>query len=644
MSGEIRLGIRLARGSAPGERFRAVATAVAHLVGVWIMLLILAAVRAEIALPSYDGDGLPLLVLTVVATVGVPVAVLLATIARLSAAVRDRRLANLRVLGLSPSGTRVVAAVEAGAGAAVGSVLGVAIFWATLPILHKVDVVGRDWSTADFSPWLWSVVLVVVGLPLVAVAVALVPGARPAGTLTDAARLVPSRTPGLWRVLPLLAGLVLAAGSVTGAQIQLDYGRFLILVAGGVLTALGLILVIPVFTRLIAAVIVRVPGRPSLRIAGRRLEAQPAGVSRIVAGLLVALFVVAGSRVVLVAFETSNQYKTADAIANGDPATYDVVAPDADVTGLATQLQSVDGVIAAYPQWQVMTGCDVDLPCLSAFVGRCADLEAAVPDAVGCSDNDVAWLDEAPDASVHLDPTISWSTGHQDPEPDPAEPAITLRTPAPDQRITSKASRYAVGDSMQAQVFIPLSTPGIAEVLSGIVADTAVPLAVRVDSRLLSLQDLEDAVGGMVPAADVYDPWEDGSYEFVSGLRTLIWAVAALVLSIGLLGFAVATIDRAVARRAEMVSLQLLGTGRGVIRAAQWWEAAVPLVVGVVMAIAAGSAVGYGYVYMADESAGPPWASIGLLLLVSSAAAVAVAGVTVAACAPRIRADQIRRA
>jgi hypothetical protein len=36
---------------------------------------------------------------------------------------------SLRVLGLAPSRTRIVSAVEAGAGAVVGGVLGLALFW-----------------------------------------------------------------------------------------------------------------------------------------------------------------------------------------------------------------------------------------------------------------------------------------------------------------------------------------------------------------------------------------------------------------------------------------------------------------------------------------------------------------------------------
>lgn len=397
---------------------------------------------------------------------------------------------------------------------------------------------------------------------------------------------------------------------------------------------------------MVADVAVRVPGRPSLRIAGRRLQSQPAGVSRVVAGLLVALFVVAGARMVLGAFESSAQYRAAERNANGGPAAFEVYAPDVpDVAGLADRLESVDGVIAAYPQWRVITQCSETAPCLEAFVGQCRDLAAAVPGAVGCRDDRIAWLDTVANRPVGLGATTTWaSPASEQLTAPPQGGTVTLDTPRPDQLITSRASEFAVQERIQAQIFIPIGTPGIAELVEATVADTAVPVAVQADPRVLDEQGLRDVVSAITPTSDVYDPWADDSYGFVSGLRALTWVVAGFVLSIGLLGFAVATIDRTVARRAEMVSLQLLGTGRGVIRAAQWWEAAVPLVIGVVIAIGAGSAVGSVYLSIAGGPAGTAWTSIGVLTLVSALAAVAVAGLTVIACAPRIRPELIRRA
>ncbi|MCU1675924.1 MAG: hypothetical protein JWM93_682, partial [Frankiales bacterium] len=479
-----------------------------------------------------------------------------------------------------------------------------------------------------------------------AVAVALVPAAG-AASLLSAPSLAPVRAPALWRVAPLPIGLVLVGAATIGADGDGGIGpvRITVLIAGGITAAIGLIVVIPVFTHVIGGFLVRIPGGPALRIAGRRLQSQPAGVSRIVAGLLIGLFVVSGGRMVLGAWEGTPQYQAADRSAHGGQIAYDVyVDPSSDAEALATRITTVDGVRAAYPRWQLSTACGPKGPCISAFVGTCADLVASVPDATGCRDEQVAWLDHVgTEPGARPGSTIAWTTGGQEGD-GASDPGIALPAPGRDSVITAGGPQYATGDAMQAQVFIPADTPGVRDVLGALAADTAVPVAVEVDAGTLSQAGLRGAVRGLDPSADVVTPWDDDDYDFVSGLRALMWAVAAVVLAVGLLGFAIATIDRTVSRRAEMVSLQLVGTGRGVIRAAQWWEAAVPLSLGVLLALASGSAVGLAWLSIGDGLDVVPWGSIGALAAVSVAAAVAVAGLTVVACAPRIRAELIRRA
>ena len=54
-----------------------------------------------------------------------------------------------------------------------------------------------------------------------------------------------------------------------------------------------------------------------------------------------------------------------------------------------------------------------------------------------------------------------------------------------------------------------------------------------------------------------------------------------LVVGMGLLSFALAVVDRAVNRRRELLSLQLLGVPSATLRRSQWIEAAVPVLGGV---------------------------------------------------------------
>jgi putative ABC transport system permease protein len=226
---DIRLGLRLARGGGAGGRVRGAANVVAQLIGSWVVLTMLAIIRAELERLSYRDADSERLILAIVATVGVPVVVLVATTGRLSAVLRDRRLAGLRTLGLSRSRTRLVAAVEAGAGGFVGCLLGLVAFWITRPVIHGLRVGGRDWSSLAFAPWPLAAALVMIGLPLVAVVVALVPGAHVMATPGSRANATSTqKRPSPWRArrviraaqwweaaLPLVVGVVLAIGAGT---------------------------------------------------------------------------------------------------------------------------------------------------------------------------------------------------------------------------------------------------------------------------------------------------------------------------------------------------------------------------------------------------------------------------------------------
>lgn len=647
MIADVRLGLRLARGGEAGGRLRGAAHVVAQLVGSFVMLTTLAIIKAELDTPAYERDELGLLVLTVIATIGVPVVVLVATAGRLSAVLRDRRLANLRTLGLSRSRTRLVAAVEAGANGVAGSGLGLIAFWISRPVVSNLQIGGRDWSSSTFAPWPFAAFLVVVGLPLAAVVVALVPGAQASSVPGIRTVVAPTRKrPGLWRFVVLAVGLVAVAVSTIGAADDIDMIWFYLLMGGGVLCAVGLLLVVPVLTRLIADVMVRVPGRPSVRIAGRRLQSQPAGVSRIVAGLLIGLFVVAGGRMVVGAWEDTPQYRAADQAIHEGPLRYEVNADGETRDDLAVVLASLDGVEGSYVDRRVRTECTEEEGslCLEGFVGTCKDLEAAVPDVAGCREDRVAWLDGEFSYRDDAGPSIRWLGPGPDDQSGP-----TGRTPVPavDAAITSKSAAYGVGSAMNAQVFIPIGTPGMKALADSERENTQFGTIVQVDPNRMSEAQFVDAVRVIDPRAEVYSDQNSDSYaelNFVAGLRALVWAVAAVVLAIGLLGFAIAMVDRSVARRAEMVSLQLVGTPRRVIRAAQWWEAALPLLLGVLLAVASGTAVGAAYLVIGDSYDASPWGSVVTLAAVSLAGAVGIAGLTVIACAPRIRAELIRRA
>lgn len=160
------LGARLAWGT-PGQRGRSLMVVFAAAVGTLVMLAILAIAAAE-RLRTDNGFSpaeLQRLTTAIVLAVALPVVALAATIGRLSASLRDRRLANLRLLGLTPLQPRVVAATEVGLAAVAGTAIGLIAFFALRPVLASADLAGREWSAAALQTGALGYVLALLGVP-----------------------------------------------------------------------------------------------------------------------------------------------------------------------------------------------------------------------------------------------------------------------------------------------------------------------------------------------------------------------------------------------------------------------------------------------------------------------------------------------
>ncbi|MGN6131681.1 MAG: hypothetical protein ACTHOK_15170 [Nocardioidaceae bacterium] len=211
MSAALRLGLRLALGSGREQRLRATSVAAAVLVSA-VVLLATAAIAASEGIQHpevYANADNQRLLAAVVIAVGFPVLVLAATVGRLSAGLRDRRMGNLRMLGMGRAPVRVVAATETGAAAMTGALLGVPGFLLVRPLLASVQVAGRGWPATTLWPPQWVYVAVVLALPAVVMTVAALPQRLHTASALASARRADTRRPAWWRVVPLLVGAVL---------------------------------------------------------------------------------------------------------------------------------------------------------------------------------------------------------------------------------------------------------------------------------------------------------------------------------------------------------------------------------------------------------------------------------------------------
>jgi hypothetical protein len=220
-----------------------------------------------------------------------PVLIFIATATRLAAAQREQRFAAMRLVGATPRQVSVVAAVEAVLAAAVGVIGGFALYSLLRPEMARVPFTGQSFFPADLALTTVQVVLVAVGVPSAAAAVAMLTLRRVAISPLGVVRRVRTQAPRGWRVLPLLAGVgvlayFVAVGkpSTTGKQIE-AYG------AGFLLAMIGLLVAGPWLTMVGARFVARRANRPAALLAGRRLSDNPRAAFRSVSGLIIALFI-----------------------------------------------------------------------------------------------------------------------------------------------------------------------------------------------------------------------------------------------------------------------------------------------------------------------------------------------------------------
>jgi len=610
--------------------------AVAAVVGTSLLLGLAAISRSELALnpDQLDTPGMKVLLASVVGTIAVPVLVLAATAGRLSASLRDRRLANLRLLGLPPASTRLAAAIETGVPAVVGSVLGLVLFLVARPALLAWHPAGREWTAATFRPNVTDYVLAMILVPLAVVGVSSLPQRMGAQDTMSTARQADHHRPRVWRLVPLLAGAVLASYVIISASGPApSHDRLAGFMFAGMLTlGIGIVLAVPIFVRLVADLLVRRTDYPSLLIAGRRLQAQPGAMSRVVAGLLIGLFVITGARALVVAFENTSQYQSeARILTTGQIGALQTTTDDAPA--VQRQLAQVDGVRATATLARLGTSlCDGrGISCLQALVGTCDELRVAVPRLAHCLEDRAQWLIDPATVPMpgHLPDQLRWH-GIRD---DKAQGFVTS-IPTPQQVLTHSQSPVLGGVG---EVFLPESLPGLGPDLASTDAEVVV-VAVpgrEVDDIIMQLVGSDLVRSGTSPGSSYYD--------FVSGLRALVWAIAAVILSVGLLSFTIAAIDRGISRREETMSLRLAGVSPRVLRRIQWIEASLPLGGGTVLAIALGLLAGASYLAYGGILEQLPWRQTLTLAGISVACASLVAALTVIASNPRIRPELIRR-
>ncbi|MDJ0466526.1 FtsX-like permease family protein [Streptomyces sp. H27-C3] len=244
---------------------------------------------------GYGGDAKhepmdPVLVVAIIlicVVLLVPVAIFIATAVRFGGERRDRRLAALRLVGADIRMTRRIAAGEALSGSVLGLVVGVAVFLAGRQLMGGVQIWRFSAFPQDLTPVPALAALVAVAVPTAAVAVTLFALRSVAIEPLGVVRNNRARSRRLWwRLLVPVAGMavLLMAGTVDEQTQTVDPYP---IAGGAVLVLIGLILLLP---WLVEAVVARLGGGPvPWQLATRRLQLSSGTAARAVSGITVAV-------------------------------------------------------------------------------------------------------------------------------------------------------------------------------------------------------------------------------------------------------------------------------------------------------------------------------------------------------------------
>lgn len=576
------------------------------------------------AVPTVEPSTLDILRFTLGTLVLLPLAVFLSVCARLSAASRNRRLAALRLLGLSAKGTQRVNAAETVVAAVCGALLGLAEFWLLNQAMAHTGLPGLKWYADDGGLSAATLAVCLLGCPALAWFVGRASARTAAANPLSTRRTAVPRRPRRRGALLLVTGLGIVVGycatGLTASPAQNTGINTLLVPLGVLLTGLGLVLTMPLLSYALARRLARSRSL-TLNLAMRRNEVEPGSAMRVVTGLVLLVFSASLAQGVLV---------EEDQILRPSSPSQEYSLP---LAGLSAQQQHQLRKIPELRAHAMTMDPPFDprdegpaIPA-RALVATCGQLQKMVRHAEGCVDGTVLHL---------VDPTM----------PQEALKASTARLKDGDRHttVTIGVPRRKVMFSghdvtaIDAPVLYPPSRiPAGAVPVSGslILASASDPATVRT---------VLDRIGAIAPTADV-DPVgiNIDALQQITVIETLLALGMIMGLVIGVAAFLVSATDRAVERRAHVTALTLIGARPRVLRRVQCLQVTLPLAVGLVLALITGKLAESAYLVTGGGEVF--WDTAGMPLLVVAALGVLAAATlgTLPLVGRRIDPELIRR-
>jgi hypothetical protein len=241
-------------------------------------------------------DGLDLVLSVVALAFLFPVLMFIGTATRLSAARREQRFAAMRLIGATPRQISVISTVESTVAAAIGTVIGFALFLLLRNPMASIPFTGSPFFPDDLALNLWDILGVAVGVPVGAAIAARIALRRVQISPLGVTRRVRPKPPRAYRLLPLAAGLAELTFFLNyfldpANRPRTGEGQVAAYLPGFLLIMAGLVIAGPWLTMVGSRVLASRSKRPATLIAARRLADDPKAAFRAISGLTLALFV-----------------------------------------------------------------------------------------------------------------------------------------------------------------------------------------------------------------------------------------------------------------------------------------------------------------------------------------------------------------
>ncbi|MGW7538087.1 FtsX-like permease family protein [Amycolatopsis sp. NPDC054798] len=526
-----------------------------------------------------EGFTLPLVMWMVIAPIAavllLPLLIFVTTASRMGAAQRERRLAALRLIGVDARQIKRVAAAESLVGAVIGLVAGGALFYALRPFIGDWLPFGLRVFADDFTPSWVSLLVIVLLVPGLAVGSALFGLRR---TIVEPLGVVrqgkPVRRRMWWRWTITGIGAVFLLGTLVFAPGSGNQAAALALAVGSVFLLMGVAALLP---WLVERLVERLRGGPpSWQLAVRRLQLDSGTASRVVSGLVVVL---AGTILIqgVLTSLTSRSSHRYELPAGAAAAPVRVDTTSAHEAEIRQRLSGVPGVTGVHSSkgLQFKSGGEH----VFGTVGDCVALKTQA-NIGNCADGDVFYI-AGSSARPAPKGELQMTDYRKDTEVDgpkwTAPDNIRVvssgndaKAVASDLLITPGAlgGIQAPGEHLQLLV----EGPGGADALIDRVATELRPLAWKAEVR----------------KTDYISDYAGRDERMLASFRAVLLTASLFVLAVAAMSLLMLSIEQISERRRPLAALSAAGVPIGVLARGSLWQTAVPVVVGVVLAVGAG--------------------------------------------------------